>query len=72
MRIAQEEFQEASLVDVKNELAMPRMAQSARRAISQQNRRPNQPMTSGIEAPPKISVDLFGEIADSLSSRKIN
>ena len=58
MQIEQEEFQEALLSDIKNEMAIPRMAQSARHAISQQNRRPNQPMRSNIEFPPKISFDL--------------
>jgi CRP/FNR family transcriptional regulator, cyclic AMP receptor protein len=62
MKTGQEEFQEACLSDVKNEMAMPRMAQSARRAISQRNRKPSQPMRSGIEAPPKISVDLGGVV----------
>jgi len=62
VQIGQEEFQEASLDDVKKEMAMPRMAQSARRAISQQNQRPNQPMKSNTEAPPKISFDLVGVV----------
>jgi len=63
MRTAQEEFQEASLSDVKNEMAMPRLAQSVRQAISHQNRRPNQRMTSSIETPPKISFDLGGVVS---------
>ena len=58
----QEEFREARLADVKKEMAMPRMAQSARHALSQENRGPNQPMRSNIKAPPKISVDLAGVI----------
>ncbi len=63
VKTGQEEFQEeASLSDVKQEMAMPRMAQSARRAISQLNRKPNQPMRSGIETPPKISFDLSGVV----------
>jgi len=41
---------------------MPRMAQSARDAISQQNRSPNQSMRSNIEAPPKISFDFGGVV----------
>ena len=60
MKTEQEKFQEASLSDVKKEMAMPRMAQSARHAISQQNRRPDQPMRSKIEALPEISVELVG------------
>jgi len=62
MKTGQEEFQEASLSDVKKEMAMPRMAQSARHAISRQNRRLNQRMTSSIEALPKISFDLVGVV----------
>jgi CRP/FNR family cyclic AMP-dependent transcriptional regulator len=62
MKTAQDEFQETSLSDVKNEMAMTRMAQSARRAISQRNRKPSQPMRSGIEALPKISFDLGGVV----------
>jgi CRP/FNR family transcriptional regulator, cyclic AMP receptor protein len=58
MQTEQEEFQEATLGDVRKEMAMPRMAQSVRHAISQQNRRPNQPMRSNVEAPPKLSFDL--------------
>jgi CRP/FNR family cyclic AMP-dependent transcriptional regulator len=58
MQTEQEEFQEASLGDVRKEMAMPRMAQSARHAICQLNRRLNQPMRSNIEALPKISFDL--------------
>jgi CRP/FNR family cyclic AMP-dependent transcriptional regulator len=54
--------QETTLSDVKKEMAMPRMAQSARHAISQQHRRPHQPMRSKIEAPPKISFDLAGVV----------
>ncbi len=69
MRTAQEEFQEANLSDVKNEMAMPRMAQSVRQAIPQHNRTPNQPMRSGMEAPPKISVDLGGVVTRKASFR---
>jgi CRP/FNR family cyclic AMP-dependent transcriptional regulator len=58
MQSEQEEFQEATLGHVKKEMGMPRMAQSVRHAISQQNWRPNQPMKSNIEALPKISFDL--------------
>ncbi|MGB2899222.1 MAG: cyclic nucleotide-binding domain-containing protein [Candidatus Acidiferrum sp.] len=67
MKTGQEEFQEASLSDVKNELAMPRMAQSVRQAMSQHNRRPNQRMRSGTEALPKISFDLGGVVTRKAS-----
>jgi len=43
MQTEQEEFQVASLRDVRKGMGMPRMAQSAPHAICQQNRRPNQP-----------------------------
>src|SRR5712664_1870928 len=59
---AQKNSWEAMLAGVKNEMAIPRMAQSARHAISQQNRRPNQPVKSNIEAPPAISFDLAGVV----------
>jgi len=59
MQTEQEEFREVSLADVKKETAMPRMAQSARLAVSQQNRRPNH-VKFNLEAPPKISFDLAG------------
>ena len=62
MQIEQEELQEALLSDIKKEMAMPRMAQSARHAISKQNRRRNQPMRSNKEAPPAISIDLAGVV----------
>jgi len=67
VQIEQDEFQEARLRDVKKEVAVPRMAQSARHAISQQNRRPTQPMRFSIEAPPKISFDLAGVITTNES-----
>jgi CRP/FNR family cyclic AMP-dependent transcriptional regulator len=56
MPTEQEEFREATLAEVKKEMAKPRMAQSARDAISQQNQTPN------IEAPPKISFDFGGVV----------
>ena len=62
MQTKQEEFQEASLGDVRKEMAMPRMARSAWKAISQQNLRPNQPMKSNLEVLPKISFDLAGVV----------
>jgi CRP/FNR family cyclic AMP-dependent transcriptional regulator len=62
MESEREQFSEASIRDIKKEMAMPRMAQSVRHAISQQNRRPNQSMKSNIEALPKISFDLAGVV----------
>jgi CRP/FNR family cyclic AMP-dependent transcriptional regulator len=62
MQTEQEEFQEASLSNVRKEMAKPRMAQSARHTICQQNRRLNQPVRSNIEALPKISFDLGGVV----------
>jgi CRP/FNR family transcriptional regulator, cyclic AMP receptor protein len=62
MNITQKESWEAMLARVKSEMAIPRMAQSARFTIPQQNRRPNQPMRSKREAPPKISFDLAGVV----------
>jgi CRP-like cAMP-binding protein len=50
------------LAGVKTEMAIPPMAESARHTISQQNRRPNQPMRSNKEAPPAISIDLAGVV----------
>jgi hypothetical protein len=62
MKAEQEESRDSTLAKVEKEMAMPRMAQSARLAISQQNRRLNQPMRSSMEAPPKISFDLGGVV----------
>ena len=62
MQTEQEELREAALADVKKEMAMPPMTQSARHAISQQNRRPNQPRKSNISGSPKISFDLTGVV----------
>jgi CRP/FNR family cyclic AMP-dependent transcriptional regulator len=45
------------------EMALPRMAQSARHAISQQNRKASQPMSSNIEALPKILFDFGGLVS---------
>src|SRR6266850_1532317 len=67
MKTGQEEVQEATLSDVKCEMAVPRMAQSARQAISQRKRRLNQRMTSSVEALPKISFDLAGVITPKAS-----
>jgi len=57
-----EVLSEAGMGDVIKEMAMPRMARSARHGISHENRRPNQPMRSNVEAPPKISFDLAGVV----------
>ena len=62
MQSEQEEFQEANLGHLKKEMAMTRMAQSAVRAISQLNWKPNQPMKSNEGALPKISFDLGGVV----------
>src|SRR5580704_18695340 len=59
---AQKKSWEAILAGVKSEMAIPAMAESARRAVSQQNRRPNQPMRSNIDALPAISFDLAGVV----------
>jgi CRP-like cAMP-binding protein len=56
------ELPEASIGEVMKEMAMPRLAQSVRHALSQQNRRPNQLMKSNLEALPKISFDLGGVV----------
>ena len=53
---------EVVLAGVKNEMAGPRMAESARFTISQQKGNGNQPMRSKIDAPPKISFDLDGVV----------
>jgi CRP/FNR family transcriptional regulator, cyclic AMP receptor protein len=69
MKTGQEEFQEASLDDIKKEMAMPRVAQSARRAISRQNGTLHQRLTSRVEALPKISFDLAGVVTRKASFR---
>jgi len=50
------------MAGVKNEMAIPRMAESERHTTSPQNRRPNHPMRSNIDAPPVISFDLGGVV----------
>jgi CRP-like cAMP-binding protein len=57
-----EEVRESILFDIRKEMARPRIAQSARHALAQQNRKPNQPMRSNIEAPPAISFDFAGVV----------
>jgi CRP-like cAMP-binding protein len=69
MKTEQEEFREAILSDIKKEMAMPRLAQSVRQAISQQNRRTNQRMRASVEALPKISFDLAGVVTLKASFR---
>src|SRR5271167_480810 len=59
---AQKKFWEAVLAGVKNEMAGPRMAESARHTISQHKWRSNQPMRSNLVALPKISFDLDGVV----------
>jgi len=60
MKSEEEGPREARLGDVKKEMAMPRMAQSARQAISRQNRRLNQPVRSNRKALPAMLFDLAG------------
>jgi CRP-like cAMP-binding protein len=62
MKTDQKEFLEASLSDVKKEMAIPRMAKSVQRAIAWQNRQPNRRTSFSIEALPKISFDLSGMV----------
>jgi CRP/FNR family cyclic AMP-dependent transcriptional regulator len=59
---AQREAWEAILAGVKNEMAVPRMAESARHTISKQKWRSNQPVRSNIDSLPKISFDLGGVV----------
>jgi CRP/FNR family cyclic AMP-dependent transcriptional regulator len=59
---ARKDSWEAILAGVKEEMAIPVMAKSARHTISQQNRRPNQPVTTNIETTPVISFDLAGVV----------
>jgi CRP/FNR family transcriptional regulator, cyclic AMP receptor protein len=58
----QRESWEAVLAGVKDEMAVPRMAESTRHTISQQKWGSNQPMRSNLEALPKISFDLDGVV----------
>jgi len=69
MKTGQEEFPEASLSDVRKEMAMPRMAQSVRQAVAQQNRRTNQRRRPCVVALPKISFDLAGVVTAKASFR---
>jgi CRP/FNR family cyclic AMP-dependent transcriptional regulator len=58
----QEELRELSLSDARKEMAIPRMAQSARAAIGQQNRRLNHPMASRKERSCATLSDLGGVV----------
>jgi CRP/FNR family transcriptional regulator, cyclic AMP receptor protein len=62
MNTAQKKSWEAVLAGVRNEMAVPSMAESARQTISQQKWGSNQPVRSNLEALPKISFDLDGVI----------
>jgi CRP/FNR family cyclic AMP-dependent transcriptional regulator len=57
MQSERKKFPVVGIADIKKEMAMPRMAQSVRHAISLQRRRPNQRIRSNKEALPKISFD---------------
>ena len=59
---AEKKFWEAVLAGVRNEMAGPRMAESARHTIFQHKWRSNQPMRSNLVALPKISFDLDGVV----------
>jgi CRP/FNR family transcriptional regulator, cyclic AMP receptor protein len=59
---AQKKSWEAVLAGVKNEMAIPPTAESARHTISRQRSESNQPMTSNIEALPKISFEFGGMV----------
>ena len=63
MPIEQEEFQDASLSDVRKEMAIPRMAESAPHGIFQQDRRLNQPMRSKKERSYATLSDLGSVVA---------
>jgi len=58
----QEELRERSLSDARKEMAIPRMAQSARAALGQQNRRLNHPMASRKERSYATLSDLGGVV----------
>ena len=62
MKNPRKRFWETILANVKIEMAILPTPESVRHAISLQNRRPNQLMSSNIEAPPKISFDLSGVV----------
>src|SRR5271169_2159636 len=63
MKIAQKKSWEAVLAGVKNEMAIPPMAESARHTISQQRWGSDQPVRSNLNALPEISFDLDGVVA---------
>jgi len=58
----QEEFQQASLTDVGEEMAIPRMAKSVRQGISPQNQRLIRPMKSKKERTYATLSDLSGVV----------
>jgi CRP/FNR family cyclic AMP-dependent transcriptional regulator len=62
MKAEQGEFQEASLDDIKEEMAKPRMSRSVQLAlkIAGHNRKPKRRTSFNIEGLPKISFDLSG------------
>jgi CRP/FNR family transcriptional regulator, cyclic AMP receptor protein len=64
---AEKESWEAILAGVKNEMAIPPVAESARHTISQQRWRSNQLVRSNSEALPEISFDLVGVVTLSES-----
>ena len=49
-------------IDIKKEMAKPRMTRSVQRAMAWRNRKPNRRTSFSIEAPPKISFD-FSKVA---------
>jgi CRP-like cAMP-binding protein len=57
-----EDLQETIQADVRKEMATPRMAKSARDAMSQQTRRSNQPTRANIQTSPEISFDFSGVV----------
>jgi len=69
MKSEQEEFLETNLSGVRREMAIPRMAQSVRQAISPKNRRPTQRIRLSMETLPKISFDLAGVVTLKTSFR---
>jgi CRP/FNR family cyclic AMP-dependent transcriptional regulator len=69
MKTEHNEFLKTGLSDVKNEMAIQRMAQSERRAVSQQDRMPNRPLRSSRKAFPEISFDLSAVVTRNASFR---
>jgi len=69
MKIEQNEFSKTGPSNVKNEMAIPPMAPSARHAVSQQNRKPNPSLNFRMKALPKISFDLSEVVTRNESFR---